>query len=320
MFAESFLALASLLTVREARIPPAQPIIVQSLPVAHYVPGSQPPSKKDVNSFGVETTARAAVVLDVASGEVLYEKDAETAYPVASLTKLVTAMTFLDQKPNMEEVVTILPEDDPKEGRPVFLEGEQFTRRELLRALLIGSVNISGNALARTSGGHQAFVAAMNVKAQKLGMSQAHFSDPTGLNRQNQASAHDVALALRAALSYPDIREITKTGQVTLVGRATTKPYLIKSTNLLLSSFLNQDPYQIIAGKTGSLPEAGFCLAQATRDKAGHEVIVVVLGSENHFVRFQDAKALTYWTFQSFTWPPKGSSRAQAALVSRVRP
>lgn len=320
MFAESFLVLATVLTVREARIPPAQPVVVQSLPVAQYVPGPRPPRKNDENSFGVETTARAAVVLDVVSGEVLYEKDAETAYPIASLTKLVTAMTLLDQKPKMDEVVTILAEDDPKEGRPVFPEAEQFTRHELLRALLVGSVNIAGNALARTTGGEPSFVTAMNAKAQKLGMLQARFVDPTGLNRQNQASAHDVALALRAALSYSDIREITKTGQLTLIGRTTNKPYLIKSTNLLLSSFLNQDPYQIIAGKTGSLPEAGFCLAQATRNKQGHEVIAVVLGSDNHFSRFQDTKALTYWTFQSFTWPAKGSRQAHAPLVSERRP
>jgi D-alanyl-D-alanine endopeptidase (penicillin-binding protein 7) len=306
MFAESFLALASLLTVREARLPPTQTVVVQSLPVAHYVPGPQPPTKKDENSFGVETTARAAIVLDVASGEVLYEKDAETAYPIASLTKLVTAMTMLDQKQNMDEMVTILAEDDPKEGRPVFPEGEQFTRQDLLRALLVGSVNISGNALARTfPGGRVAFLAAMNAKAQKLGMSQAHFEDPTGLNSHNQASAHDVAMALRAALSYPTIRDITETNQITLVSHTTSKPYLIKSTNLLLGSFLNQDPYRIIAGKTGSLPEAGFCLAQATRNKEGHEVIAVVLDSENHFARFQDAKALTYWAFQSFEWPTK---------------
>jgi D-alanyl-D-alanine endopeptidase (penicillin-binding protein 7) len=119
----------------------------------------------------------------------------------------------------------------------------------------------------------------MNAKAQILGMRQAHFDDPTGLDSNNQASAHDVALALRAALHYPEIREITKISKIQLIGRATAKPYLIDSTNLLLGSFLNRDPYRIVAGKTGSLPEAGFCLAQATEDKGGHEVIVVVLGS-----------------------------------------
>ncbi len=319
MFAESFLTLASVLTFREARFSPAKLVTTQSLPVAHYVSGPLPPIKKDENSFGVQTTAHAAMVLDVASGEVLYEKDAETVYPIASLTKLITAMTLVDYKLNMEELITITKEDDPKEGRTVFAEGEQFTRGELLRALLIGSVNVAGNALARTSGGGPAFVVAMNARAQKLGMAQAHFSDPTGLDRQNQASAHDVAFALRTALGYPEIREITKTEKITLLEHRTNKPYVIKSTNLLLESFLNQDPYQIIAGKTGSLPEAGFCLAQATRNKAGREVIVVVLGSENHFARFQDAKALTYWTFQSFVWPEKGSKH-QAALLVNTRP
>lgn len=304
MFAESFLSLTALLTIRESRVPSPQPVVAQSLPVARYVPGPQPPRKKDQASFGVETTARAALVMDVASGEVLYEKDAEAAYPIASLTKLVTAMTVIDRKEDMDEIITILAEDDPKEGRAVFPEGERFTRRELLEGLLVGSVNIAGNALARESGG-QEFIRAMNERARRIGMSQATFVDPTGLNSQNQASAHDVALILRTALSYPEIREITHKDKIELRGRATNKPYVIKSTNLLLDSFLNQGPYQILAGKTGSLREAGFCLAQATRDKQGHEVIAVVLGSNNHFSRFQDAKALTSWTFQTFDWPAK---------------
>lgn len=309
MFADSLVALASLLTFREAQIPRPQPVVIQSLPVARYIPGPQPPVKKDFNSFGIETTARAAIVIDVASGEILYEKNAKTAYPIASLTKLATAMTLLDLNLPMDEEVTILKEDDPKEGRAVFPEGERFTRRELLRALLIGSVNIAGETLARSAGGREAFIASMNAKAQRIGMSQASFRDPTGLNSQNQASAHDVALILRAALSYPDIREITKMERIELVGRATEKPYLIKSTNLLLNSFLNKAPYDIIAGKTGSLQEAGFCFAQATRNKEGHEIIAVVLGSDNHFSRFQDAKALTYWAFETFAWPKQASGR-----------
>lgn len=320
MFAESFVALASILAVREARIPSTQPVVMQSLPVARYVPGPQPPTKKDPTSFGVETTARAAVVLDVASGEILYEKNAEIAYPIASLSKLVTAMTMLDRQLDMDEVIPILAEDDPKEGKAVFSQGERFTRRELLESLLVGSVNIAGEALARTSGGRKEFLAAMNVKAQRLGMRQAHFDDPTGLNKNNQASAHDVALALRAALRYPEIRDITKAPKIQLTGRETGKPYLIDSTNLLLGSFLNRDPYRIIAGKTGSLPEAGYCLAQATRDKGGHEVIVVVLGSDNHFSRFQDAKALTFWTFENFRWPSPAAAARPSVLTSALRP
>lgn len=318
MFAESFVALASLLTFREARMPVAQPMVTQSLPVARYIPGPQPPVKKDLTSFGVETTARAAVVMDVTSGEILYEKNAEAIYPIASLTKLITAMTLLDQKPDMSEVITILREDDPREGKPVFPAGEQFTREELLKSLLIGSVNIAGNSLARASGGMEAFVLAMNVKAQRLGMRHTRLFEPTGLNSNNQASAHDVAIALRAALQYPEIRNITKVSKIELLGGATGKPYLIDSTNLLLGSFLNKNPYKIVAAKTGSLPEAGYCLAQATQDKQGHEVIVVVLGSDNHFSRFQDVKALTYWTFEQFRWPQVGSAQPRTPSIASL--
>jgi D-alanyl-D-alanine endopeptidase (penicillin-binding protein 7) len=249
-------------------------------------------------------------VIDVATGRVLFEKGANIPHPIASLTKLVTAMTLLDDRPDMNVSVTILPEDDPHEGKTVLPIGGKFTRQELFHALLIGSVNIAGNALARSSeGGKTAFVERMNAKAKDLHLLQAKFVDPTGLEPENQASARDVATILRTALSYSEIRETTERSALTLTNRLTGKPIEISSTNLLLSSFLNKNPYRIVAAKTGSLPEAGFCLAQATRKEGAGEVISVVLGSENHFARFQDAKALTFWAFDSFTWPTPPSAR-----------
>ncbi len=300
MFAETFLSLVGFIAVQAAQ---PTSLVLRELPVAKYVPGPYPiPVKRRADTFGVDTTARAAFVVDVPSGRSLYEKDSNTPYPVASLTKLMTAMVLLDSTPDLREEVTLTDEDDPHEGKAVFPIGERLTKQELLQALLVGSVNMAGNALARTTGGTESFVKKMNAKAHELGMWRASFVDPTGLNSENQASARDVAFALRAALNYPAIREITKQEKIDLQGHATGKPYAVKSTNLLLGSFLNKSPYRIMAGKTGSLKEAGFCLAQATRDEEDHEIITVVLGSENHFVRFQDAKALTYWVFQNFLW------------------
>jgi D-alanyl-D-alanine carboxypeptidase len=305
MLAESFVSFFTMLSVQAADAHAAPLTSLNGLPIARYAPGRPfPPRKKDPLSFGIDVSARAAVVVDVASGESLFEKDAQKTFPVASLTKLMTAMTFLDQRPTMDEEVMLLEEDNALDGKSLFAPKERFSKRELIHALLIGSSNDAANALARTSGGTEAFVKAMNAKASALRMRRANFVDPSGLNPGNRASALDIALAMREALQYPEIRQATELTAITLKGRATGKSYAIKSTNLLLGSYLNKGPYRIIAAKTGSLPEAGFCLAQTTKHE-DHEVIAVVLGSDNHFSRFQDMKALTSWAFDTFEWPRK---------------
>lgn len=306
MLAETLITLLGLLAIPAAQASGSETFTLNALPVAKYAsPSLIPPQRKDADSLGIETSARAAVVVDVSSGQVLFEKDGNTAFPIASLTKLMTAMTFLDRRPNLDEVMEVLPEDLARETRPVFAPNERLTKRDMLRALLVGSVNEMGNALARGVDDRESFVAAMNAKAKALRMPRAQFFDPTGLDSRNQASAKDVAFAMRAALMYPEIREAADQQKAEIKGKATGRTYLIKSTNLLLSSFLNKAPYHIVAGKTGSLPEAGFCMAQTTRNENGNEVIAVVLGSGNHFARFADAKALTYWAFQNFEWPKK---------------
>ncbi len=304
MLAESLIALVGVLSAQAAKEPPTTVFALNSLPVARYVaPHPAAPEKKNPDTVGVDITARAGAILDVATGEFLFEKDANAPYPIASLTKLVTVMTFLDTKPNLDEEVVIFPEDDTGEGKSVFMPNERITKRELIRAILVGSVNAAAASLARSTGDRPAFIRAMNEKARSLNMSHSLFFDPTGLDARNQASAKDVALALRSALLYREIREATELSECQVKGRATGRVYTIKTTNLLLNSFLNKNPYRIIAGKTGSLPEAGYCLAQATRNEGGHEIIAVVLGSGDHFARFQDAKALTWWAFRNFSWP-----------------
>lgn len=318
MLAESFITFAALLSVRASdyQDPRTAYAAINGLPVARYVaPAALGPVKIRPESVGVEITAKAAFILDVASGEGLFEKDEQSAHPIASLTKLMTAMTFLDTNPDLTEEVVVLSEDDPREGRSVLQIGERLTKGELLQALLVGSVNTAGNTLARTTGGKKTFVKKMNEKARELQLQRATFFEPTGLDANNQATARDVARMLRAALNYPEIREATEHNSIVLPGRVSGKPYDIKSTNLLLGSFLNKGAYRIVAAKTGSLPEAGFCIAQVTRHD-GHEIIAVVLGSSDHFSRFQDAKALTYWAFQTYGWPSSSAQAHSATLAS----
>jgi len=292
------------LALRIAKTAPVTSL--NSLPVAKYVSvTSEAPKKKNLSTLGIEVDAKATIVMDVESGQVLYERNSHAAYPVASLTKLISMMVFLDSKPNMDELVTIMPEDDGFDGKTVFPTGEQLTKRELFQSVLVGSVNEAANALARTTGGKDAFVVAMNKKARAIGMEQAFFMDPSGLNATNKASARDIALALREALHYPEMRETTGKAAVTMAGKSLNKKYSIRTTNLLLSSDLNKKPFQVVVAKTGTLPEAGYCMAQATQNVQGQEVIAVVLGGASHFSRFQDVKALTYWSFENFEWKNK---------------
>ncbi len=310
MNAEVLIMLIGSLALHVAKQTPVSGL--NGLPVAKYVVvTSDAPVKKNQATLGIDVDAKAAVVMDVASGQILYEKDSHVAYSIASLSKILTAMVFLDGKPNLDEEIVFTADDDASVGKTVIPTGERLKKREILQALLIGSVNEAANIVARTSGGEEAFVALMNRKARSIGMDHTVFFDPSGLDARNKASAKDIALALRAALSYADLRNITEQQDVHLVGRATNRNYFIQTTNLLLSSDLNRKPYHIVAAKTGTLPEAGYCMAQATRDANGHEVIAVILGGATHFSRFQDVKALTYWSFQNFAWNGKPVSLHQ---------
>lgn len=264
-------------------LPPAVPVKAADAPVAPSV------------------TAKSVIVVDVGSGEVLHARDAEVVRPMASLTKLLTAMVVLDQGLRGEELLTVDAKDFVA-ARPEFAAGDTLPREVALRAMLVGSVNELANAFARSSeGGKEAFMEAMRQKAAVLGLTKTTVEEPSGINPRNQSTATDVARVMRAALGYPMIRDMT-TARVVTVTTEAGKQVKIDSTNLLLPTELNQQPYRIIAGKTGSLPEAGYCLAQVTQNAEGKQVIVVGMGSTDHFVRFNDVKVLTEWVLEAFTW------------------
>lgn len=305
-------ALVALLASAAIHANPSPSAIPASLDVPSVVSrletaGPAAPVKARGDSFGIATSAKSVIVADAGSGAVLYAKDAEVARPIASLTKLVSAMVLLDAGLNAEGVLPIQSGDIEPIGRHSFNAGESLNRGTAFRAWLAESVNEIANAFADAyPGGREAFVVKMNEKANILGLKQAVFVDPSGISSKNIASATDVARILRSAIAYPEIRDATRSGAFvaqTLEGRQVK----IDPTNNLLSSYLNQPPYGIVAGKTGSLPEAGYCLGQVTRHPDGQQVITVVLGSADHFSRFQEVKALTGWAFETYHWSRSGS-------------
>lgn len=233
----------------------------------------------------------AVAVIDQATGDVLYEKNASAVVPIASITKLMTAMVALDARPSLSEILTVGEADiDLLKGTHSRLSvGTQLTREEMLKLALMSSENRAASALSRHyAGGREAFVAAMNLKARELGLTDTRFSDPTGLTAANVSSARDLVKMVDAAHQYPLIREFSTSEehQVAVKGRAQT----FRNTNALVKS----DAWHIGLSKTGYISEAGKCLVMQAwlNDKP---TIIVLLDSWGKVTRIADAQRIKRW-------------------------
>ncbi|MEF8713549.1 MAG: D-alanyl-D-alanine endopeptidase [Accumulibacter sp.] len=233
----------------------------------------------------------SALVIAQDSGEPLYEKNANAIVPVASITKLMTAMVVLDSMPNLQSPITISDEDvDYLRGsRSRLGVGSVITRETALLLALMSSENRAANALGRHyPGGLPAFVAAMNRKAASLGMSSSHFEDPTGLNSNNVSTAHDLARMVAAAHHYPLIREFSTTPGVRTEVKGRELDF--HNTNQLVSS----PTWEIGLSKTGYIQEAGKCLVMQAR-VADKPVVIVLLDSAGKQTRIGDANRIKRW-------------------------
>jgi D-alanyl-D-alanine endopeptidase (penicillin-binding protein 7) len=230
--------------------------------------------------------SRSAIVMDPATGEVLYVKNAEAAVPIASLSKLMTAMVFLEQHPDLDSVVTVTREDRYGAGHGQLRVGEHVALGDLLHMSLMCSDNCATRVLARESGlPSEDFMARMNRKALELGMSHTRFVECTGLDEHNVSTASDVARMLRAAATVPLIREITTTREYEFA--SAHRIHEIRNTDRLLYG----DRYRIMGGKTGFIQEAGYCFATWIRTE-GRDLIAVVLGAPTAATRFADTMRL----------------------------
>ena len=240
-----------------------------------------------------EVYLRSAVALvqDAASGETLIAKNQGAVLPIASITKLMTAIVILDAGLNLEQRVVISDEDyDIVKGtRSRLRPGTVLTRDELLLIALMSSENRAAASLARTyPGGTGVFVAAMNAKAQALGMADTRFVDPTGLSSSNVSSAQDLARLVAAAHEYPLIRQYSTTESASVQALGRKLDY--RNTNGLVRSA----HWDIALQKTGYISEAGRCLVMRVK-MASREVIVVLLDSWGKFSRIGDANRIKKW-------------------------
>ena len=235
--------------------------------------------------------SQAALVIDQQSGEILLGKNMESTLPIASLTKLMTAIVTLDAELDPDEPVTITKADvDRLRGSHSRLQvGTVLTRDELLHLALMASENRAASALASSyPGGKDSCVLAMNLKAQLLGMTGTRFEDGTGLSGRNVSTAQDLAKLVQAAHAYPKIRDYTtSTSHQVKVGRRVMR---FGNTNNLTRS----SRWEIGVSKTGYIAEAGRCLVMQVT-LAGRSVIIVLLDSWGKYTRVGDATRIRQW-------------------------
>jgi D-alanyl-D-alanine carboxypeptidase len=261
-----------------------------------------PQKREDSRSLGIETTARAAIVFDRASGSILFEKNSKEKFSLASLTKLMTALVFLETEPNWEARIKLSKADDKEGGIFYARAPEEITVENLFNMMLVGSVNNAAMALVRSTGLSQKdFIAKMNQKARELKLKNTAFVDPTGLEPENVGTATDIAKLLSYALQNKKIQETVLQKKYVFSPIGSKRVYYVKSTNELLWSFLNEEPYELLGGKTGYTEEAGYNLTVGAR-RDGHEIIIVVLGSKTAEDRFKEVKGLVDWTFENYKW------------------
>ena len=247
----------------------------------------------------VQLRSASVLVQDADSGEVIINKNSDAVVPIASITKLMTAMVTLDRGLDLQQRIVVSSEDvDSIKGtRSRLRTGSMLTRDELLLVALMASENRAAHALGRTyPGGLDAFVAAMNAKARALGMTDSHFVDPTGLSSGNVSSARDLAKLVRAAHGYELIREYTTRGEATVTALGRHVAY--RNTNGLVRA----GHWDIGLSKTGYIREAGRCLVMRVR-LASRDLIVVLLDSWGRQTRIGDANRIKRWLESSAAGP-----------------
>lgn len=234
--------------------------------------------------------ARAALIMNANSGDVLYQKNMHSIRSIASISKLMAAMVLLDAKLNMNELVTITEAeiDRLKNTSSRLSIGTTLTRNQLLHIGLMSSENRAIHALGRTyPGGMTAFVEAMNKKAQELDMKQTRFYEPTGLDHRNVSTASDLSLLVREANKYSTIRRFS-TDNYGSVYTSAGKIQIYKNSNALI----REGTWDISVQKTGYIRESGRSMVLQTN--IGKEpIIIVVLGSSSSAQRVSDARALS---------------------------
>jgi D-alanyl-D-alanine endopeptidase (penicillin-binding protein 7) len=238
-----------------------------------------------------DVRAEAAIIYNSETGEVLWESNAQDQRSIASITKVMTAVVFLEDSPDLSEEVVIQATDVRAASTTYVRRGYRVTKGDLLHLTLIASDNAAARALARVSShGSEAFIDRMNSKAAELGLTATHYTDPSGLLSANVSSAYDMAKLITYVSGDERIASIMQKQSYTVT--AGRRVINIHSTNQLVM----KGDVDVQAGKTGFIRNSGYCLATLLRlPQGGPQVAVVVLGAKSNAGRFWETRHLFNW-------------------------
>lgn len=253
-------------------------------------------SYNNYDAYKPEVNARAALVMDATTGEVLYNKNMESVRSIASITKLMTAIVTLDAGLNLYEQITLTASDfagaGGKNSSSTLRVGDTMTRSDALYLALMKSENPAAMALGRTyPGGRSAFIEAMNSKAQSLGMYSSRFADPSGLDPRNVSSARDLGIMTTAAARYGTIRHFSTSAS----GSFDLGYRILNSNNT--NAIVRNGGWNLDVSKTGYIKEAGRCVVMQANINS-RPVVLVLLGGSDSAKRTDDATRLFDWVAQ----------------------
>lgn len=288
------------LSIIEAKdhVPVGNPVEPASIHVAVTPPrlpsvvGQPFPSEK----FSASNIA----IKDHQTGAIIYEKEGYTPHPIASITKLMSALVLQDLNVIAVETTTVVA-DDVYDNH--VLTGDTFTIDELFQTALIASSNKSMLSLVDASGlTREQFVSRMNEKAIELGLSHAVFVEPTGLDARNVASPSDVLLLLDAVMSNSYLARIIRQPEVHVTSAITGEELTMYSTNWLLTNWIPHHFTDYRGGKTGYIPASGYNVVQRVGSDDGHVLDIVVLGTNSNEARFTESRTAAEWAFVNVGW------------------
>jgi D-alanyl-D-alanine endopeptidase (penicillin-binding protein 7) len=275
-------------------------ILLSCLPIVcsadDVVPKSYVPAKmirENAGLINLKLRSHAALVFDERDNEIIVERNAEEILPMASLSKLMTAMVVLDGRLDMQQVITITRQDKDRirYSSSRLRNGMRFTREELLLMALVASENRAALALGRTwPGGNAAFVAAMNEKARSLGLIKTHFADPAGLSNENVSTAQELMHIVKAASEYPAIGEFSTRTKLSITEIKSGSEIEFTNTNRLV----RKDSWLVNLSKTGYTSDAGNCLVMQTEIN-DRPVIIVLLESWGKLSKYGDSNRIKKW-------------------------
>jgi D-alanyl-D-alanine carboxypeptidase len=259
------------------------------------------------NKIAPEISAKSALIIDAKSGLVLYDKNSKEQLAIASITKLMTSIVFLDQQAlnptllSWDQEVEFLTED-VRPGRNYLGSGEKVLLKDVFSSLLVGSINSSAITLVRATGLSEVdFVKKMNAKALELNMDNTSFADPTGLDDNNVSTARDLAKLVYTAMKNEEITSRVKLLEYELKPLNKKVVHKILNTDWLLQDeWFLQTGYSFVGGKTGYTDKAGYSFASQFVDTQGNSVISVILNTDSVEKRFEETKEIVQWSFENF--------------------